>query len=137
MKKWVFLFFLIICSRIIYADINFSVEIRNVTINGGIIILGIYFNEQSFRNQSPDITLNIIPNNNVIIQEIILSTGFYVIGVHQDTNGNGIMDYGLFGIPREPYGFSNMRGRIPGNFNDLKFEIKEGNNSIIIPLVRF
>lgn len=138
MKKIIFLIIIIFFYvNTIFADVIFTVEIHNVTVNGGTIFLGFYSNEYSFRNENPDITLQIEPISTIIIQEIILPEGEYVIGVHQDTNGNGVMDYGLFGIPREPFGFSNMRGRIPGNFDQLKVNINNRNNRIIIPLVRF
>jgi uncharacterized protein (DUF2141 family) len=138
MKKIIFLIIIIFFYvNTIFADVIFTVEIHNVTVNGGTIFLGFYSNEYSFRNENPDITLQIEPISTIIIQEIILPEGEYVIGVHQDTNGNGVMDYGLFGIPREPFGFSNMRGRIPGNFDQLKVNINNRSNRIIIPLVRF
>ena len=137
MKKILFYSIGILFVNNVFADIVFTVEIHNITINGGTVYLGFYSSEQSFRNQSPDITMKINPINNIIFQEVILPEGEYVIGIHQDSNGNGVMDYGLFGIPREPFGFSNMRGRIPGNFNQLKININETNNRIIIPLVRF
>jgi uncharacterized protein (DUF2141 family) len=66
-----------------------------------------------------------------------LPEGEYVIGTHQDTNGNGDMDYTIFKIPKEPYGFSNMRGKIPGNYNKLKYKIDNQNRRIIIPLVMY
>ncbi|MFC7333517.1 DUF2141 domain-containing protein [Rhodocista pekingensis] len=36
-----------------------------------------------------------------------LPPGRYLIRVIQDLNGNARLDTGLFGIPREPFGFSN------------------------------
>ena len=120
-----------------YADMPFSVEIRNVTVNGGLIILGYYSSQEAFSNQRPDWHTTIEPVSETVIYEINLPVGEYMIGIHQDTNGNGVMDYGLFGIPKEPYGFSNMRGKRPGNFNQSKFRIINPNERIIIPLVRF
>jgi uncharacterized protein (DUF2141 family) len=70
-------------------------------------------------------------------QEITLPEGKYVIGIHQDNNGNGKMDYGLFSIPKEPHGFSNMRGKVPGNFNQLKIRVNNSNKNIIIPIVKY
>jgi uncharacterized protein (DUF2141 family) len=137
MKKiwiWVILLF---CINNIYADIAFTIEIHNVTVNGGTIYAGIYFNEQSFESKSPNIVLQIDPIHDIVLQEITLSEGEYVIGIHQDTNGNGEMEYGLFGIPKEPFGFSNMRGRIPGKFNQLKIRINNSNRKIIISLVKY
>jgi uncharacterized protein (DUF2141 family) len=121
----------------IYAESLLTIEIHNVVVNGGMIFLGIYFNELSFRNKNPDITLQINPINNKIVKEIALPEGEYVIGIHQDTNGNGEMDYGLFGIPKETFGFSNMKGRIPRNFSEMKFGVKDSNNGIIISFVKY
>jgi uncharacterized protein (DUF2141 family) len=112
------------------------IEIQGAIINGGTIYIGIYYNEQSFKSESPDINLRINPINDIIFQKIALPEGEYVIGIHQDSNGNGEMDYGIFGIPKEPFGFSNMRGKIPGNFSQLKIGINNSNKRIMIPLIR-
>jgi uncharacterized protein (DUF2141 family) len=60
-----------------------------------------------------------------------------MIGIHQDINGNGIMDYGIFKTPKEPYAFSNMKGKIPGNFNQSKIKIDNSNDRIMMSLVMF
>jgi uncharacterized protein (DUF2141 family) len=136
MKKLV-VFTLLFCINSAYAETKFTVEIHNVIKNDGIIYIGIYFNERSFKNKSPDISLQINSINDTIFQEIPLVEGEYVIGIHQDTNGNGEMDYGIFGIPKEPFGFSNMRGKIPGNYNQLKFRVNKYSERIVIPLVKY
>lgn len=138
MKKWwSFVFLILFGVNNMYAENIFTIEIHNIIINGGTIYMAIYFNEQSFKNKHPDITLQIMPNSINHLQEITLSEGEYVIAIFQDTNGNDKMDYGLFGIPKEPYGFSNMRGKTPGNYNQLKFRINNSNERITIPLVRW
>jgi uncharacterized protein (DUF2141 family) len=136
MKK-LFVLFLIFLGNSIYAETTFTIEIQGAIINGGTIYIGIYNNEQSFKNGEPDMGLQIDPADDTIFQELRLPEGEYVIGIHQDTNENGKMDYGVFGIPKEPFGFSNMRGKIPGNFNQLKIRINGGNRRIVIPLVKY
>jgi len=137
MKKLLFYIIGFLCINNVFADIVFTVEIQNVVVNGGAIYLGFYSNEQSFRNETPNITRQINSTSNVILQEITIPEGEYVIGIHQDTNGNGIMDYGFWGIPKEPYGFSNMRGKVPGKFNQMKININDMNNRIIISLAKY
>jgi len=139
MKKWwaFVILILFVVNNYIYAENILTIEIHNIIINGGTIYMAIYFNDKSFKNKRPDITLQIMPNNINYLQEITLSEGEYVIAIFQDINGNGEMDYGLFGIPKEPYGFSNMKGKTPGNYNQLKFSINNSNERIIIPLVRW
>jgi uncharacterized protein (DUF2141 family) len=103
MKKIWFFVVLLFCIDNIYADIAFVIEIHNIIVNGRKIYVGIYFNEQSFKNKTPNTVLQIDPTNNTILQEITLLKGEYVIGIHQDTNENGEMDYRLFVIPKEPF----------------------------------
>lgn len=45
--------------------------------------------------------------------------GKYALSVFQDENENGKLDTGLFGIPKEPYGFSND---VMGTFGPPSFE---------------
>lgn len=52
-----------------------------------------------------------------------LAYGEYVVAVFQDLNGNGKLDTGLVGFPKEPYCFSNNykpRFRAP-RFDDCRF----------------
>lgn len=54
--------------------------------------------------------------------------GRYALRVFQDLNGNGKLDTGWMGIPKEPYGFSNnAMGRFgPPAVEDLWFDFAEG-----------
>ena len=49
----------------------------------------------------------IVTNNSVSLEIANIKTGIYSISVFHDENNNGILDIGLFGIPSEPYAFSN------------------------------
>lgn len=61
-----------------------------------------------------------------------IPAGEYAIQVYQDTNNNRRLDFGLFGIPREPVGISNWNGRgIPGNFDRHKVSINSGTRIVI------
>jgi len=136
-KSLVFIILILFGLNNIFAENVFTVEIQNIIINRGTIYVAIYSDKQSFENKNPDIILQVIPDNIISVQEITLSEGEYVIAIFQDSNGNGKMDYSLFGIPKEPYGFSNMKGKTPGNYNQLKFRITNSNERIIIPLVKW
>ena len=48
-----------------------------------------------------------VTNNSVSLEIANIKTGIYSISVFHDENNNGILDTGLFGIPSEPYAFSN------------------------------
>jgi uncharacterized protein (DUF2141 family) len=135
-KTFIILFFLGLVKNI-YADVPFVIEIHNVTMNGGTIYGGIFLDEKSYKENNPGRTFTIEPKNTTVIYEIQMAEGEYVIGIHQDSNGNGEVDYGLFGIPKEPCGLSNMSGKIPGNYNSLKFRINGPNEKIILSFIMF
>jgi uncharacterized protein (DUF2141 family) len=99
--------------------------------------VSIFLSEQSYKKQIADMNFTIDSANETIQHEITLAAGEYLISTHQDVNGNGDMDYGLFKIPKEPYGFSKMKGKIPGNFNAMKIIMNDENEEIIIPFVEY
>ena len=57
-----------------------------------------------------------------------VAPGSYALAVFADDNNNGRLDRNLFGIPAEPYGFSNdARSLIgPPGFASAAFELKDG-----------
>jgi len=135
--KILFILLLLFCTNSIYADVPVIIEINNVTVNGGLVYIRIYFSEASFKAFKPERLITIEPNNVALIYELQLSVGEYLIATHQDSNGNGDMDYNFLKIPQEPYGFSNLKGKIPGKFNQIKQKINNPNERIIIPFIRY
>lgn len=131
------IFALTLCVQNIYADVPFILEIQNVTINGGIIYVGVYSNEVSYKNKEPAITFQINPINTVISHEIRLPEGDYVINACQDSNGNGRLDSGIFNIPKEPVAITNYNGGIPGNFNKLKVRVDNTTTKITMSFITF
>ena len=58
-----------------------------------------------------------------------LRLGTYALSLYHDENNNGMLDTNFFGIPKEPYGFSNdARGTFgPPKYTAAQFEfIKDG-----------
>lgn len=65
-----------------------------------------------------------------------LEPGTYGIKVFHDRDGDGGLNTGLFGIPSEPFAFSNnARGRMgPADWTDASFIIAPGENEHTIRL---
>ena len=64
-----------------------------------------------------------------------LPPGRYALAVYVDRNGNGKLDRGMFGIPSEPYGFSNGGGAFgPPEFGEAQVELGEADMTIRIDL---
>ena len=63
-----------------------------------------------------------------------LPYGEYAISVYQDRNDNGKLDTGLFGIPKEPFGFSNdpKMGFGPPKYKDSAFTLQAPETTIQI-----
>jgi len=133
----VFLVILNFCIQNAFADNTVTIELNNVVINGGKIYVGIYFNETAYKNQKQDMILEIEPTNSIVLTEVNLPDGEYVLDAFQDTNNNGVLDFGLFKRPKEPIGLTNYTGGIPGNFNRHKVIISNNNRRVIISLIKF
>lgn len=56
-----------------------------------------------------------------------LPPGEYALSLYQDVNGNGRLDTGTFGIPQEPYGFSNNAKGVmgPPSYKQCLFTLRE------------
>jgi len=79
-------------------------------------------------------TLTPAQNKDLSVAVKDLPYGKYAISVFQDMNGNGKLDKGLFGIPTEPFAFSNNfhpRLRAP-KWEDCEFEYNAKSNLIEI-----
>ena len=70
-----------------------------------------------------------VTNNSVSLEIANIKTGIYSISVFHDENNNGVLDTGLFGIPSEPYAFSNNPSRSfgPPNFEKCTLLINKDN----------
>jgi uncharacterized protein (DUF2141 family) len=64
-----------------------------------------------------------------------IPAGEYAVAVYQDINKNGILDKGIFSIPKEPYGLSNnYRPFLSApTYEDCKFKL-DGNKTLRIKL---
>src|SRR5882762_6702801 len=63
--------------------------------------------------------------------------GVYAVAIYQDVNGNGKLDKGMFGIPSEPFAFSNnFRPKFGGpSFDKCKFDLTKDNLALNIEMI--
>jgi uncharacterized protein (DUF2141 family) len=73
-------------------------------------------------------------SDDVVIDGLVAGT--YAIAVFQDLNEDGILNKGAFGVPSEPYGFSNnARGQFgPPSFETAAFRCSHENGVMEIAL---
>ena len=138
-KKIILMIFvlLFICIQNIFANIPVTIAINNVNVNGGTIYGYVFYSERAYRNQNADLTFQVNPAASTVSYGINLNEGECLITIFQDMNGNGILDFNLFKVPKEPVGMTNYNGGIPGNFNKLKINVSNSNRRILIPLIIF
>jgi uncharacterized protein (DUF2141 family) len=81
---------------------------------------------QSAAAQMPSVTL--------VFDDVV--PGRYAMSAFHDRNGNGKLDRGPFGIPKEPFGFSRdaraMMG--PPSFDEAAFDVPAAGLSLVIHL---
>lgn len=112
------------------ANSSISLEITNIQFASGNIHLAIYETKQSFDDSSDPYLLKMYPapaSDKLQVQLDDIPMGRYALALYHDVNNNSDMDKNLFGIPKEPYGFSNnpkAKWSAP-KFEELLIEVKD------------
>ena len=84
--------------------------------------------KEDFLKQCEYATAVTVTNNTISVEIANIKTGVYSISLFHDENNNGVLDTkGFFGIPSEPYGFSNNPSTTfgPPSFEKCTFLINE------------
>ena len=120
------------------AETKLIVEIQNIKQHTGQLRVGLYKPCDKFPTNCNPVASQIVDvgsNNNRIIFSV--APGDYAVALFHDVNQNGELDKTLFGIPKEPYGFSNnYRPRVAGpSFDDCRVRINESGKTISIKLI--
>jgi len=113
------------------AAASLNVTVANIQTQDGSIAAAL-FDETGYKGgpQVGGVTAK-VSGETVVLNFADLPAGEYGIKLFHDVNGNGEMDTNPFGIPTEPYAFSNsavgMMG--PAKWDDAKFTVTSGDNS--------
>jgi len=117
-----------------------TVNISNIRVGEGCLRLGIYDTPEAFANKNTGgpygkmIRPLLQTEETVVIPN--LPYGRYVLALYQDCNDNGKLDTNFFGVPTEPYAFSNSPGnkwRSP-SFADAVISFTPENSRITLQL---
>jgi uncharacterized protein (DUF2141 family) len=108
---------------------NMPVSIGNLQAAKGQLMVAIYKSGDGFLAEDKAIFKKnyAIKEKGTFALEIPnLAEGNYAISCYHDVNGNGTLDKNLFGVPTEPYGFSqNARPKFRApNWDEAKFYFK-------------
>ncbi|NNF33512.1 MAG: DUF2141 domain-containing protein [Saprospiraceae bacterium] len=131
-----FIIFLIPFSGNSQATLKVSVHAINEP--KGELFIGLYNSESTFKNTDSVYMDQIIPIDSSIMVTYFeeLPQGSYALTMFQDKNSNGKMDKGIFGQPKEKYGFSNnpkIMFKSPG-FEKCMFKVTERDTTVYIKM---
>lgn len=86
-----------------------TVEVSSTVARGGIIHLAVYENAEQFQEEASTIGYALeCTFGRATFSVELPATGRYALAAYHDVNGNGKLDKNLWGIPTEPYGFSQV-----------------------------
>lgn len=116
-----------------------TVRIRNLRMSTGHLGCALYSSAAGYPgdpSRAVDQVLGRIDRTTALCLFDDLTAGRYAVSVAHDEDGDGELDRGLFGIPREPWGASNdAPARFgPPSFSDAVFRYEGGRRSIRIRL---
>ena len=137
-RKSLLLCVLLFVVKTLFADnIHTTIEINGVIVNGGLIYVAVYSNENDYKNEKAFTSFILQPNKTTLTHSLDLPDGEYVVSVFQDINSNERLDENIFGIPSETVGKTNysLRGA-PGGFNKLKTPINGKSTKLIVNMGR-
>ncbi|MFN7055460.1 DUF2141 domain-containing protein [Hyphomonas sp.] len=111
-----------------------EIEITHVQASAGPVYVSL-FDEAGWRSSLPLKATSLAAGEETLRARFEdLAPGVYGVRIYQDVNGNGELDRGAMGLPKEPYGFSNdaqVRFGPPG-WRDVSFEVSgEGAQQVI------
>ena len=89
-----------------------------------INVFAIYDTKEHFLKKGKG-THTVVKDKKAVAYFKNLKKGDYAVSLFHDENDNKIMDTKIFGIPKEPYGFSNDATGFmgPPKFKDAKFNL--------------
>ncbi len=109
------------------AQHQLTIEVTGVANAKGNINIGIYTCDKSFLKSDQLYKGTIVKSEKGITSGVFedLPKGTYALAVFHDENGNAELDTNLFGIPKEPLGFSfgKLKTFGPPSFEECSFSL--------------
>lgn len=111
-------------------DGEMKVRVNNIYPVSGELYVALYKGQSSYMNPDSAFarSINAVDADSMTVSFPGIPEGTYAIAIFQDLNGNGTFDANEFGMPTEPFGFSNdSRGFFgPPDFEKASFSFNPG-----------
>lgn len=106
-------------------NVNLKINVKDLDVREGRIMIAVYNSSDSFLKKAFRTSSIAMDSLSVPSVGIKLPQGIYAVSLYHDTNKNGRLDLGMFGIPTEKYGFSNNTEGFmgPPSFKSSSFRV--------------
>ncbi len=116
-----------------------TIRFSNLKNRAGKLYIGWYNSEADFMQPAKSVYekfVEVTGKDSLDIPFEGIKPGIYAVSVFFDLNDNATLDKNGFGIPKEPYGFSNnvLPLTRPASFEESRFEVKEADTLQVIRL---
>lgn len=114
-----------------------TIALNGIETPKGAVMMGLFDSEDGYRTGKPVRGVR-VPVDAADAQTIIegLPVGRYAIKAFHDIDGDGNMSTNPFGMPVEPYAFSNnaVGAMGPASWADAAFDVTAGNTRVTITI---
>ena len=127
----------LVLAALLFAEpATLKVDVTGLKSDRGTVRIAIYESEAKFIKEP--FKAAVLPIQGKKAQWLLeaLPPGEYAVAVVHDENGNGKTDKGAFGIPTEPYAFSNGAKALTGppKWKEARFSVRAPGTSLEIRL---
>ena len=107
---------------------NIEILFTGIASARGQIIVKIFTDEKNFKDDKAYKAVRFKKSevaNGALTGKLTLEPGIYGFALLDDEDGNGVMEYNMFGLPKEGFGFSNfyLTGMKKPKFEQFKFTL--------------
>lgn len=138
MNYLLFLFFAFYNFSMNSEKFDLKITVTNVNKLRGNIEVGIFNDEKFFLEKGKEYKTytKSVTEDTIVFVITGLTKADYAISIYHDINADKVCNLNFFGIPKEPYGFSqNFKPKLSKpSFKDCKIELNN-NKSIMINLI--
>jgi len=114
-----------------------TLTVSNIESDQGALMIGVYASPDAY-TAGDAVAGRAAPVDGAELTAVFegLAPGDYAIKVFHDVNGDGALNTNGFGVPTEPYGFSNDAHGVmgPASYSDAKFSVGAGDTAHTVRL---
>ena len=110
--------------------VTLTIEVSVTKYHKGNILLALYNSEEDYMEKVYKSSTATVKDGKAIIEFKEIAKGNYAFSLFHDVNSNNKLDKNFFGIPKEPYAFSNNeKGSFgPPKYKKAQFSIHSNKN---------